>query len=135
MNLLILLYHRKRNDGRSRVIQDKDDLETLKLFKLDLLGLGALNVVHRSFDLIAQHYKQSYSLATVPQRQATYDMICKGDTVGVFQIESRAQMSMLLVCGLGNITIWSSKSVWCDLARSPAEWFILIYGEETAKNP
>ncbi|MEE2904728.1 MAG: error-prone DNA polymerase [Myxococcota bacterium] len=81
---------------RSVIQWDKDDLETLKLFKLDLLGLGALNVVHRSFDLIAQHYKQSYSLATVPPKdQATYDMICKGDTVGVFQIESRAQMSML----------------------------------------
>ena len=79
------------------VIQwDKDDIEDLGLFKVDLLGLGSLNVVHRSFDLIAKHYGQVLSLATVPAAdEPSFDMICKGDTVGVFQIESRAQMAML----------------------------------------
>ncbi len=79
------------------VIQwDKEDLESLKLFKVDLLGLGMLTVVDRSFRLIRKHWSRTFSLATLPKDDpATYDMICKADTVGVFQIESRAQMSML----------------------------------------
>jgi error-prone DNA polymerase len=79
------------------VIQwDKDDLENLGLFKVDLLGLGALNVVHRAFDLITLHGGEQFSLATIPpQDEPTFEMIRKADTVGTFQIESRAQMSML----------------------------------------
>jgi error-prone DNA polymerase len=79
------------------VIQwDKNDLENLELFKVDLLGLGALNVVHRSFDLIEHHCGKTFTLATIPpQDEPTFEMIRKGDTVGVFQIESRAQMAML----------------------------------------
>lgn len=79
------------------VIQwDKNDVEDLGLFKVDLLGLGALNVVHRAFDLIERHTGYSYTLATLPAEDpATYEMIQQGDTVGVFQIESRAQMAML----------------------------------------
>jgi len=79
------------------VIQwDKEDVEELGLFKVDLLGLGALNVVHRSFDLIKQHTGASVTLATLPPEDpATFKAIQEGDTVGVFQIESRAQMAML----------------------------------------
>ena len=79
------------------VIQwDKEDLESLKLFKVDLLGLGMLTVVDRSFRLIREHWGRSFSLATLPKDDPeTYAMIRKADTVGVFQIESRAQMSML----------------------------------------
>ena len=79
------------------VIQwDKEDLESLKLFKVDLLGLGMLTVVDRSFRLIREHWGRSFSLATIPSDDpATYAMICEADTVGVFQIESRAQMTML----------------------------------------
>jgi len=79
------------------VIQwDKNDVEDLGLFKVDLLGLGALNVVHRSFDLIEQHGGDALSMAEIPPRDAsTFEMIQQADTVGVFQIESRAQMSML----------------------------------------
>jgi error-prone DNA polymerase len=79
------------------VIQwDKEDVEDLGLFKVDLLGLGALNVVHRAFDLIEKHNDTKLTLATVPpEDEATYEMTRQGDTVGVFQIESRAQMSML----------------------------------------
>ncbi len=66
------------------------------MFKVDLLGLGALTQVHRCFDLIRTHYKESLSLASIPSDDPdTYDMLCRADTVGVFQIESRAQMSML----------------------------------------
>ena len=79
------------------VIQwDKEDLESLKLFKVDLLGLGMLTVVDRSFRLIEKHWGRTFSLATLPKDDpATYAMIRRADTVGVFQIESRAQMSML----------------------------------------
>ncbi|MHC4849338.1 MAG: error-prone DNA polymerase [Planctomycetota bacterium] len=79
------------------VIQwDKDDVEDIGLFKVDLLGLGALTQIDRTFDLIEEQRGERISLATIPEGdEPTYDMICRGDTVGVFQIESRAQMAML----------------------------------------
>ncbi len=81
------------------VIQwDKDDVEALGLFKVDLLGLGALTLLRICFDLLRETRPglRSMSLLTVPRDdQATYDMICAADTVGTFQIESRAQMAML----------------------------------------
>jgi error-prone DNA polymerase len=79
------------------VIQwDKDCLEELGLFKVDLLGLGALHQLHLGLDLLEEHHEESFSMATIPKRdRATFDMICRADTVGVFQIESRAQMAML----------------------------------------
>jgi len=79
------------------VIQwEKDDLEDLGLLKVDVLGLGMLTAIRRSFDLIRHFDGREYSLATVPaEDSAVYDMICDADTMGVFQIESRAQMAML----------------------------------------
>ncbi len=79
------------------VIQwDKDGLEELGLFKVDLLGLGALHQLHLGFDLLREHYGEARSMAAIPgQDRETFDMICRADTVGVFQIESRAQMAML----------------------------------------
>ena len=79
------------------VIQwDKDDLEELGLFKVDLLGLGALNAAPQVLRPAARAQAARLSLATIPAEDpAIYDMICAGDTVGVFQIESRAQMAML----------------------------------------
>ena len=79
------------------VIQwEKNDLEDLGLLKVDVLGLGMLTTIRRAFDLIRQFDGREYTLATVPaEDRVVYDMICKGDTMGVFQIESRAQMAML----------------------------------------
>jgi error-prone DNA polymerase len=79
------------------VIQwEKNDLDDLGLLKIDVLGLGMLTAIRRSFDLIRDFDGREYSLATVPAEDpAVYDMICDGDTMGVFQIESRAQMAML----------------------------------------
>ena len=79
------------------VIQwDKDDLEDLGLFKVDLLGLGALTQLDLGFRLLDRHYGRALSLDRIPPDDPrTYDLICRADTVGVFQIESRAQMAML----------------------------------------
>ncbi|HEY2346910.1 MAG TPA: error-prone DNA polymerase [Xanthomonadaceae bacterium] len=79
------------------VIQwDKDDLETLGLLKVDCLALGMLTCIRKCFDLLRRHRGMDLELATIPREdQATYAMIQRADTVGVFQIESRAQMSML----------------------------------------
>jgi error-prone DNA polymerase len=79
------------------VIQwDKDDLDALGLLKVDVLGLGMLTAIRRAFQLLERHRGACWTLATVPPEDpAVYDMIGHADTVGVFQIESRAQMAML----------------------------------------
>jgi error-prone DNA polymerase len=83
-------------EGRTVIQWDKYDVEALGLFKVDLLGLGALTAIRYSFELLAQHKQLALDMARVPQEdRATYAMISHGDTVGVFQIESRAQMAML----------------------------------------
>jgi error-prone DNA polymerase len=82
--------------GRTVIQWDKDDLEDAGLFKVDLLGLGALHQLHLAFDLLRSHRGRDYTMATIPAEDAaTYDMICTADTIGTFQIESRAQMAML----------------------------------------
>ena len=81
---------------RSIIQWDKDDLDTVGLLKVDVLALGMLSAIHRCLDLIAQWRGTPLRLQDIPAEDpATYDMICQADTVGVFQIESRAQMSML----------------------------------------
>ncbi len=82
--------------GRTVIQWDKEDVEELKLFKVDLLGLGALHHLHLCFDLLKTHRDLTLSMGSLPQDcSATYEMMSRGDTIGVFQIESRAQMSML----------------------------------------
>ena len=82
--------------GRTVIQWDKDDLDALGLLKVDVLGLGMLTAMRRAFDLVEQHRGTRWSLATVPAEDpVVYDMIGQADTVGVFQIESRAQMAML----------------------------------------
>ena len=83
-------------ENRSVIQWDKDDLEELGLLKVDVLALGMLSAIRRALDLVAQRRGTSFTMFEVPKEDPeTYDMICKADTVGVFQIESRAQMSML----------------------------------------
>lgn len=79
------------------VIQwDKNDLEELGILKVDCLCLGMLSAIRKCFDMIERHDGRAYNLASIPPGdQQVYDMICRADTIGVFQIESRAQMSML----------------------------------------
>lgn len=82
--------------GRTVIQWDKNDLETLGLLKIDILSLGMLSAIRRCFEFIKLHHHQMLTLANVPSEDpSVYDMMCAADTVGVFQIESRAQMSML----------------------------------------
>jgi error-prone DNA polymerase len=75
---------------------DKDDIDELGMMKVDVLGLGMLSCIRKAFELIATHERKPYTLATVPREDpAVYDMLCKADAIGVFQVESRAQMNML----------------------------------------
>lgn len=83
---------------RSIIQWDKDDLESLGLLKVDVLALGMLSAIRRAFDLVNTHYQHSWSIAQITKLgddPQVYKMIQQADTVGVFQIESRAQMSML----------------------------------------
>src|SRR5690606_21471381 len=87
---------RSAMEGRTMVEWDKDDLDALGILKIDILALGMLSCLRRAFDLLAGHYAQPTTLASMPKEGGeVYDMICRADTIGTFQIESRAQMSML----------------------------------------
>ncbi|WP_246272837.1 error-prone DNA polymerase [Oricola thermophila] len=87
---------RSAMDGRTMVEWDKDDLDSLGILKIDILALGMLTCIRRALDLLALHYDRKLTLATIPKEESeVYDMICRADTLGVFQIESRAQMTML----------------------------------------
>ena len=81
---------------RSFIEWDKDDIDDLGIFKVDVLALGMLTCIRKGLDLLEDHYDRPLTLATIPQEDpAVYDMLCKGDSLGVFQVESRAQMNML----------------------------------------
>ncbi len=87
-------------DDRYFIEWDKDDLDTLGIMKVDVLALGMLTCIRKAFDLIHAHAQSGRDkkllLATVPQKDpAVYDMLCAADAIGVFQVESRAQMNML----------------------------------------
>ena len=83
-------------EGRTNVEWDKDDLDALGILKIDVLGLGMLTCLRKGFALLGRHHGLKLDLATVPAEDAAvYDMLCKADSIGVFQVESRAQMSFL----------------------------------------
>jgi error-prone DNA polymerase len=83
-------------EDRTFIEWDKDDVDALNMMKVDVLALGMLTCIRKCFDLIADHKGEHYELATVPEdEKPVYDMLCRGESVGVFQVESRAQMNML----------------------------------------
>jgi error-prone DNA polymerase len=85
-----------RMDGRTVVQWDKDDCAWMGLVKFDLLGLGMLAAIQYCFDLVRDHLGESWELSTIPREEAgVYDMLCRADSIGVFQVESRAQMGLL----------------------------------------
>jgi error-prone DNA polymerase len=85
-----------RMENRTVLQWDKDDCAWMGLVKFDLLGLGMLAALQHSFDLMDAHLGERWELSTLPkEEQATYDMLCRADSIGVFQVESRAQMGLL----------------------------------------
>ncbi|WP_246474802.1 error-prone DNA polymerase [Pedobacter roseus] len=85
-----------RMEDRTNIEWNKDDIDALGFLKVDVLALGMLTCIRKAFDLCRDHYGKQFTLANIPQDDPeVYDMICLADTLGVFQIESRAQMSML----------------------------------------
>jgi error-prone DNA polymerase len=87
---------RGRMDKRTVLQWDKDDCAWMGLVKFDLLGLGMLGAIQHTFDLVAAHTGVQWELATIPKEEpAVYDMLCKADSIGVFQVESRAQIGTL----------------------------------------
>ena len=83
-------------DDRTFIEWDKDDVDALNMMKVDVLALGMLTCIRKCFDFIADHKGERWELATIPQDQKpVYDMLCRGESLGVFQVESRAQMNML----------------------------------------
>ncbi len=83
-------------EGRTVIPWDKDDIDALGILKVDVLALGMLTCIRKAFDLIQRHHGLTHSLATLPPEDPrVYDMLCRADSVGVFQVESRAQMNFL----------------------------------------
>src|SRR5204862_5479623 len=83
-------------EGRTVVQWDKNDLDELGILKVDCLCLGMLTAIRKTFAMIEKHRGVGYTLANIPREDPrVYEMISRADTLGVFQIESRAQMSML----------------------------------------
>ena len=84
-----------RMENRTVLQWDKDDCAAVGLVKFDLLGLGMLEAIHRAVDTIGAYHNDEIDLAMIPQEEAVYDTLCRGDSVGIFQVESRAQMATL----------------------------------------
>jgi error-prone DNA polymerase len=85
-----------RMEDRTNIEWNKDDIETLGFMKIDVLALGMLTCIRKAFDLVKKHYGRELTLANIPQDDpGVYEMVSHADTIGVFQIESRAQQSML----------------------------------------
>ena len=83
-------------DDRTFIEWDKDDIDAIRMMKVDVLALGMLTCIRKCFDLIELHKGERWELATIPREvPAVYDMLCRGESLGVFQVESRAQMNML----------------------------------------
>ncbi|MEM6886710.1 MAG: error-prone DNA polymerase [Pseudomonadota bacterium] len=83
-------------EGRTVICWDKDDIDSLGILKVDVLSLGMLTCIRKAFDLIRMHHRTEHTLATLPPEDpAVYDMLCEADSIGVFQVESRAQMNFL----------------------------------------
>ncbi len=111
-------------EDRTVIPWDKDDIDSLKILKVDILALGMLSCIRKALDLVEAHCHQRFDLATLPPEDpATYDMLCQADSLGVFQVESRAQMNFLprmrprtfydLVIQVAIIRPGPFRATWC----------------------
>ena len=118
-------------DGRTTIMWDKDDLDALGILKIDVLALGMLTCLRKGLDLLAAHYGVRRRLSNIPAEDPrVYAMVSRADTVGVFQIESRAQMSMLprlkprcfydLVIEVAIVRPGPFRAIWCILICAAA---------------
>ena len=83
-------------EDRTVICWDKDDIDTLGILKVDILALGMLSCIRKAFGLLEKHHHAAYTLATLPPEDPqVYEMLCQSDSLGVFQVESRAQMNFL----------------------------------------
>jgi error-prone DNA polymerase len=124
-----------RMEDRSVLQWDKDDCAAAGLVKFDLLGLGMLSVLHYATDLIAEHHGVEVDLATLPQESCVYDMLQKADSIGVFQIESRAQMATLPRLKPRTFYDLVVEVALIGRARSRAAQCIPTSAVETVSNP
>lgn len=107
--------------GRTVVQWDKEDCADLGLIKVDLLGLGMMATLKDSLELIPRHYGKDVDLASLPEDPVVYDTLCKADTVGMFQVESRAQMASYRIMHRDvSMTLWCRSPLF-DQARSSAK--------------
>ena len=115
--------HHGGMEDRSFIEWDKDDIDALGLMKVDVLALGMLTCIRKSFDLMRLHGlgEHDLELDIKADDEAVYDMLCKGDSIGVFQVESRAQINMLPRLRPRSFTISSSRSRSSAPARSKAD--------------
>ena len=121
-------------EDRTVICWDKDDIDTLGILKVDILALGMLSCIRKGFDLLRKHHAVRYSLATLPPEDpVVYDMLCKADSLGVFQVESRAQMNFLPRMKPRSFMIWSFRSRSSGRGRFRAIWCIPICGGGTGR--
>ncbi|CAN5739775.1 hypothetical protein BH10BAC2_BH10BAC2_35350 [soil metagenome] len=124
-----------RMEGRTCIEWNKDDIDTLGFLKIDVLALGMLTCIRKDFDLCKAHYGLDLTLANIPQDDvAVYEMISHADTIGVFQIESRAQQSMLPRLKPKNFYDLVIEVAIVRLALYRVIWYILICAEEMVRS-
>ena len=130
----IVPIHNAAMEDRTFIEWDKDDIDALGLMKVDVLALGMLTCIRKSFDLMRLHGLGNWQARYGPARDpAVYDMLCKGDSIGVFQVESRAQINMLPRLKPRCFYDLVIEVALVRPARSRATWFIPISAAATAR--
>jgi Bacterial DNA polymerase III alpha subunit finger domain len=122
-------------EDRTVIEWDKDDLDRLGILKIDVLALGMLTCIRKAFVLVDKHHDRRLDLATVPPEEpAVYEMLSRTDSLGVFQVESRAQMSIPPLKPREFYTS-SSRSRLCGRGRSRSTWCTPICGAALGESP
>jgi error-prone DNA polymerase len=128
--------HHGGMEGRSFIEWDKDDIDALGIMKVDVLALGMLTALARGFAMLRRHGLGDHALTTdlAADDEEVYAMLRRADSIGVFQVESRAQMNMLPRLARASSTIWWCRWPSCGPARSRATWCIPICAAAAGKS-